>query len=479
MSTSQVIRSFGDDFNGVHRCGPIRQSDRSIDRTNFSPGCMTWSPVAHTRTRAARISIPNTWLRCCCAATVVGYGTPTATSSSSSAWGCARSLLGTGIEPVVDAVRAVARRWSQLHPADGPRTRRGRGFPRPRAWRRHGQVREERIRRHHSGRPAGPAATGRVKVAVCGDQPFFSTDDWFIGTTDMAGGIPSSSREATVRFSYNDLESLSTALAKDDVACVILEAATADGEPEQGFLEGVRKLCDRHGTVLIFDEMITGFRWSARGAQAVYGVRPDLSRWGKAMGNGFPLSALAGKREFMELGGLRTDRERVFLLSTTHGAEAVSLAAFRAVVKAYAHDEPVRRMEHAGQLLADGVEAAVRAEGLGEYVQVTGRPSCLTFATRDSDGKPSQAYRTLFLQELLDRGVLGQSFVTSAAHTDLDIGLTVDAVRGALPMYRRAIEQGSVEGLLNGRPVAPALRRFAAPRRIEADATTGRLSTGA
>ena len=295
----------------------------------------------------------------------------------------------------------------------------------------------------------------------------------------MAGGIPSSSREATVRFGYNDLESLSTALAKDDVACVILEAATANGEPEPGFLEGVRKLCDSHGTLLIFDEMITGFRWSARGAQAVYGVRPDLSCWGKAMGNGFPLSALAGKREFMELGGLRTDRERVFLLSTTHGAEAVSLAAFRAVVKAYAHDEPVRRMEHAGQLLADGVEAAVRAEGLGEYVQVTGRPSCLTFITRDRDGRPSQAYRTLFLQELLDRGVLGQSFVTSAAHTDLDIALTVDAVRGALPTYRRAIEQGSVEGLLNGRPVAPALRRFAAPRRIEAEATAARVSTGA
>jgi glutamate-1-semialdehyde 2,1-aminomutase len=310
------------------------------------------------------------------------------------------------------------------------------------------------------------AVTGRTTVVAC-EQPFFSTDDWFIGTTDMDGGIPASSRQATLRFRYNDLESLAAILAADDVACVILEAATATGEPEPGFLDGARELCDRHGALLIFDEMITGFRWSAHGAQAVYGVQPDLSCWGKAMGNGFPVSALAGKREFMELGGLRTDQERVFLLSTTHGPETGSLAAFRAVVEAYANDEPVRRMEHAGRLLTDGVEAAVREAGLSDYVALSGRPSCLTFTTRDAERKPSQAYRTLFLQELLQRGVLGQSFVTSAAHTDLDIEQTVGAVSGALPVYRRAIEHGSVEGLLEGRPVAPALRRFAAPRRLE------------
>lgn len=309
------------------------------------------------------------------------------------------------------------------------------------------------------------AATGRIKVAVC-EQPFFSTDDWFIGTTPMAGGIPKSSCETTVGFRYNDLDSLSTALAGNDVACVILEAATAAAEPEPDFLQGVRRLCDEHGSLLVFDEMITGFRWSARGAQSVYGVVPDLSCWGKAMGNGFPVSALAGKREFMELGGLRTDRERVFLLSTTHGAETASLAAFRAVVQAYLDDDPVIKMERAGRLLAEGVEAAIRDENLDSYLLLAGRPSCLTFVTRDPHGNPSQGYRTLFLQELLRRGVLGQSFVTSAAHTDHDIEETVEAVRGALPIYRRAIECGTTDGLLEGRPVAPALRRHAAPRQI-------------
>ncbi|MEV6428069.1 glutamate-1-semialdehyde 2,1-aminomutase [Nocardia sp. NPDC051463] len=310
------------------------------------------------------------------------------------------------------------------------------------------------------------AATGRTVIAMC-DQPFFSVDDWFIGTTPMDSGIPRDVAAGTMKFRYNDLPSLAAVLDTGAVAAVVMEAATALAEPEPGFLEGVRELCDRYGTLLVFDEMITGFRWSAGGAQAVYGVRPDLSCWGKAMGNGFPISALAGKREFMELGGLRTEHDRVFLLSTTHGPESGSLAAFRAVVDEYRTGDPVSRMEHAGQLLADGVNAVAAELGIADYLQVLGRPSCLIFVTRDPEGKPSQEFRTLFLQELLERGVLGQSFVTSAAHTDADIAHTVSACREAAAVYRKAIEQGGVDGLLEGRPVAPALRRHTAPRRID------------
>ncbi|OBB22191.1 glutamate-1-semialdehyde 2,1-aminomutase [Mycolicibacterium peregrinum] len=310
------------------------------------------------------------------------------------------------------------------------------------------------------------AVTGRTKIAVC-DQPFFSTDDWYIGSTAMDGGIPEIVIRETVRFGYNDLPSLAACLQGNDVACVVMEAATATAEPAPGYLDGVRELCDRTGTLLVFDEMITGFRWSAGGAQAVYGITPDLSCWGKAMGNGFPLSALAGKREFMELGGLRTDRDRVFLLSTTHGPETASLAAFRAVARAYVTEDPVGRMEHAGRLLEQGFAAAAAEQGLSDYVQVVGRPSCLVYVTRDARLSPSQEYRTLFLQELLHHGVLGQSFVTSAAHNDTAVAHTIDAVRSALRVYRRAIDQQSVEGLLIGRPVAPAIRRSAHPRRLK------------
>ncbi|MEV0064615.1 glutamate-1-semialdehyde 2,1-aminomutase [Nocardia sp. NPDC050718] len=307
------------------------------------------------------------------------------------------------------------------------------------------------------------AVTGRTRIAVC-DQPFFSVDDWFIGTTDMAGGIPVVD---TAKFPYNDLDALAATLAAGDVAAVFLEAATALAEPLPGYLEGVRALCDRYGTLLVFDEMITGFRWAAGGAQAVYGVTPDLSCWGKAMGNGFPISALAGKREYMERGGLRTDQDRVFLLSTTHGPETSALAAFRAVVHAYRAEDPIARMERAGRDLADGVNAAAAALGLADHLQVLGRPSCLIFRTLDAEGVPSQAFRTLFLQELLLRGVLGQSFVISAAHDADAVRATVAACAEAAVIYRRAIDHGTVDGLLRGRPVAPALRRTAAPRQIE------------
>ncbi|MET0134061.1 MAG: glutamate-1-semialdehyde 2,1-aminomutase [Kibdelosporangium sp.] len=309
------------------------------------------------------------------------------------------------------------------------------------------------------------AATGRTVVAIC-DQPFFSVDDWFIGTTEMNAGIPATG--TATGFRYNDLESLKTLfdVHSGQIAAVILEAASALAEPEPGFLEGVRKLCDTFGAVLIFDEMITGFRWSAGGAQSVYGVVPDLSCWGKAMGNGFPISALAGRRGLMELGGLRTGDPRVFLLSTTHGPETVSLAAFRAVVRAYAEGDPVGVMERAGTRLANGVNSVAAELGIADRVSVIGRPSCLIFTTKDAEGRPSQPFRTLFLQEMLRRGVLGQSFVVSAAHTEVDIELTVAAAREALLIYRKALEFGAVTGLLAGRPVAPALRRFAEPRRL-------------
>ena len=309
------------------------------------------------------------------------------------------------------------------------------------------------------------AATGRTKVAAC-RQPFFSTDDWFIGHTPMAAGIPKAISDLTVQFDYNDLESLEAVLAQGDIAGVILEAARSDEEPAPGFLPGVRRLCDDYGAVLILDEMITGFRWSMHGAQGVYGIEPDLSCWGKAIGNGFPIAALLGKRDLMELGGLRTDRERVFLLSTTHGPETASLAAFRAVVRAYREHDPVAEMERAGSLLSEAAAQAISEGGLTGHIQVQGRPSCLTFVTRDAELNPSQAYRSLFLQEMLTHGVLGQSFVTSAAHTDVDIEVTVSALRAALGPYRTAVEQGSVDGILNGRPVAPALRTYSDPRRI-------------
>ena len=135
-------------------------------------------------------------------------------------------------------------------------------------------------------------------------------------------------------------------------------------------------------------------------------------------------------------------------------------------MRAYAEGDPIGVMEHRGAMLADGVNSAAHELGLGEFVAAIGRPSCMVFTTRDGHGDPSQPFRTLFLQELLRRGVLGQSFVVSAAHTVADIEHTVQATREALLVYRRALEDGGVDRFLMGRPVAPALRSFAAPRQL-------------
>ncbi|MET9349997.1 glutamate-1-semialdehyde 2,1-aminomutase [Streptomyces termitum] len=304
------------------------------------------------------------------------------------------------------------------------------------------------------------AVTGRERVAVCGDQPFFSVDDWFIGTTPMSAGIPDSG--LTVSFPYGDLAAAEALLVRHEgeVACLILEAATQE-EPPPGYLAGLRALADRHGCLLVLDEMITGFRWSEAGAQGVYGVVPDLSTFGKALGNGVAVSALAGRREVMERGGLRHSGDRVFLLSTTHGAETHALAAAMAVQTVYTEEGITARLHALGERLAAGVREAARSAGVEEHVVVRGRASNLVFATLDGEGRPSQEYRTLFLRELLAGGVLAPSFVVSSALTDADIAHTVDAVAGACAVYRKALDAGDPAPWLGGRPVKPVFRRRA------------------
>ncbi|WP_189826179.1 glutamate-1-semialdehyde 2,1-aminomutase [Streptomyces finlayi] len=300
------------------------------------------------------------------------------------------------------------------------------------------------------------AVTGRPRVAICGDHPFFSVDDWFIGTTPMSAGIPGAITELTVSFPYGDLAATEELLARyaGEVACLILEP----GEPAPGYLEGLRALADRHGCVLVFDEMITGLRWSEAGAQGLFGVTPDLSTFGKALGNGFAVSALAGRRELMERGGLRHPGERVFLLSTTHGAETHALAAAMAVQTTYTEEGITAQLHAIGDRLAAGVRAAAAGMGVGEHVVVRGRASNLVFATLDEQGRPSQEYRTLFLRQLLTGGVLAPSFVVSSALTDADVDRTVEVVAEACAVYRKALDAGDPTPWLGGRPVKPVFR---------------------
>ena len=184
------------------------------------------------------------------------------------------------------------------------------------------------------------AYTGKDLVARCSQHPFFSYDDWFIGSTDIKKGIPKDIQKLTKHFNYNDIKSLKKLIKScpNKIACVVLEPAThvcpattnSTGDccgkikcersvknTKKNYLTEVQDLCKKHGIVFILDEMITGFRWSMKGAQHLYGVSPDLCTFGKAMANGFSVSCVAGKRKIMQLGSIEfTGKERTFLLST-------------------------------------------------------------------------------------------------------------------------------------------------------------------
>lgn len=302
------------------------------------------------------------------------------------------------------------------------------------------------------------AHTGRDLVAVCANHPFFSVDDWFIGSSGMPGGIPRSVREQTLKFPYNDVAALRGLFEQHSgrIAAIYMEAEK-EQPPIDGYFDAVRALCDQHGVIFVLDEMITGFRWHEGGAQARYGIRPDLSTFGKALANGYSVSALCGRRELMRLGGMDHDRERVFLLSTTHGAETHGLAAAIATMEVYRSEPVIETLWSRGERLANGLRAAAAAEGVSQQVPILGQPCCLVFGSRDADGQPSQGYRTLLMQEIIGRGILATSLVVNYSHSEADIDRTVEAFAESFRVYRRALEDG-LDRHLRGRPVKPAIR---------------------
>jgi glutamate-1-semialdehyde 2,1-aminomutase len=304
------------------------------------------------------------------------------------------------------------------------------------------------------------AYTGRDFIAICEDHPFFSVDDWFIGTTKVNAGIPGAISRMTLKFRYNDLPSLKDLFDQypNQIACVVLEPENAV-PPEPDYLAKVKELCEEHGAVLFFDETITGFRWHLAGAQAFHGVVPHLSAFGKAMGNGFAIAALAGRRDIMRLGGLDHDQPRVFLLSTTHGAETHALAASLETIRTYRERDVVDFLWKQGEHLRMLLTRSIAENHLEHFFELAGRPCNLIFVTRDCDRQRSQAFRTLFMQEMIRRGVIAPSFVVSFSHSDADIDRTAECVHGALLVYRKALDDG-IEKYLEGRPVKPVYRTF-------------------
>jgi len=164
------------------------------------------------------------------------------------------------------------------------------------------------------------AITGRDLIGYDESAPFLAIHDWFIGKTAVNAGVPKTIQELCVGFRYNDSASVERMFAehKGKIACVVMEVCR-DVKPVAGFLENVRRLCTENGALLIFDEVVTAFRYALNGAHSLFGVTPDFLAIGKGMANGYAISAILGKRDYMERGGIRHDKERVFFLSTTNG----------------------------------------------------------------------------------------------------------------------------------------------------------------
>ncbi|NOT09138.1 MAG: aminotransferase class III-fold pyridoxal phosphate-dependent enzyme [Gemmatimonadales bacterium] len=292
------------------------------------------------------------------------------------------------------------------------------------------------------------AWTGRSRVLCCG---YHGWHDWYIGITDRHHGVPDEVRDLTNTFGYNDPESVATAL-DDDVAAVILEPVTFE-EPRHDFLAHLRERCDANGTLLIFDEMWTGFRLALGGAQAHYGVRADLVTFSKAIANGMPLSVLAGRGDVLEL----LDGEVFFY--TTFGGEALSLAAAKATIGELERRDVPAQLSALGGRLREGYNRLAAAHGLTAITRCAG-PACRTQVVFETAGGTPLELKSLVQQELLKRGVLWAGTHTlSAAHTEDDVAYLLSAYDEVLPILSAAVERGDVRSLLRGAPVEPVFRR--------------------
>ena len=294
------------------------------------------------------------------------------------------------------------------------------------------------------------AYTERDRVAVCG---YHGWQDWYIGSTARHRGVPKATRELTHTFAYNDLPSLEKILAAHpgEFAAVMLEPMNV-AYPEPGFLEGVKALAHAHGALLVFDETITGFRYANGGAQALFGVTPDLATFGKGLANGYPVSAVAGRAEVMKL------MEEVFF-SFTFGGETLSLAAARCTLQRLQREDVCGRMTAKGTTLQRGLRSVIDSNGLADVFAVGGHPSWTFLSIKDIAGASAFEIKTLYLQEMLERGFLTiGTFNLSDAHTEADIEAVVAAHRELLPMIGSVARDGTLLSRLRCEPLQPLFK---------------------
>lgn len=300
----------------------------------------------------------------------------------------------------------------------------------------------------HFGKNGSDATTAAIRIArgfterddviVCG---YHGWQDWFIGVMPTrALGVPASYAELIHPVPYNSLSAIEAELKARPTAAIIMEPMTLEW-PEPGYLEGVRALATQYGAILVFDEMVTGFRFSRGGAQEYFGVTPDLSAFGKGMANGFPLSAVVGRRDLMEV------LESAFI-SGTFGGELLSLAAARVVLERIASTDVIAEIAQTGEELRQRVQAVIDETGAGDILSLAGHPAWV-FTVWKSSVEGIADLKNLFMQEMSRNGVLMiATHNVTAAHDEEALATIVNAYRKTLSIVVRAHAEGNARELL-------------------------------
>lgn len=305
------------------------------------------------------------------------------------------------------------------------------------------------------------AYTGKKYVARCADDPFNSVHDWFIGSTVMNSGIPEEVKNLTLQFKYNDIESCKKLIDEypDDIACFVLEPISFS-QPKNNFLHDLRALCNKYGIVLIFDEVVSGFRFDLGGAQVLAGVKPDLSAFGKAMANGFSISALLGKKDIMELAGIEHDKERVFILSSTHGGETHCYAAALACINEIKKHNLIKYFWMIGGKIKLAIQEAANRANASEYVRISGYDVKPAVTITNIDGKASSIIRTYFLQEMIKHKIMIPYIVPGFSHKQQHVDQLAEASEEVFSMIANLGDEQSIVQKIDGHIIKPVFRKF-------------------
>ena len=294
------------------------------------------------------------------------------------------------------------------------------------------------------------AYTNRDHIIVCG---YHGWQDWYIGSTARDLGVPESVKNLTHVFTYNDLDSLKEWFHKypSDIAAVIMEPMSVEW-PNQGFLESVKEIAHQYGAILIFDETISGFRFSIGGAQELFGVTPDLATFGKGLANGMPLSTVLGRRDIM------LKMEDIFFSGTFSG-ETLSLAAAKVVLKKIKNDNIVERLAEIGQLIIDSVGDLIVQSKVDDFIQIKGHPSWSHLIIKDTKNYTSWEIKTLLFQEMFKRGVLSiGSHNISYSHSEEDVSSLLNAYKEVFYIIYLAVHKGKMSKLLEVEPLRPLFK---------------------